>query len=91
MLHSGPRHYTHAVGRLRHQRYVQFERAALPGNGTDAAPCSGSIQWGASGSVLCAHDVELFPSDSYRLALDATSMTSTQMISGDNFLYAGSI
>jgi len=66
-------------------------RASLPGNGTDASPCSGSIQWGASSSVLYADDVESFPSDIYQIAVGPTSMSSALLIPGNDFLYDGPI
>ncbi len=65
--------------------------ATLPGNGTDAAPCSTSIQWGADSTVLYADDDGSFPSDIYHIAVGASSLVSTLMIPGDNFLYSGPI
>jgi hypothetical protein len=66
-------------------------RASLPGRGTDAEPCSSSVQWGANGSVLYADDVGSFPFDIYRIAVDANGMTSSLMIPGDSLMYMGPI
>ncbi len=66
-------------------------RASLPGHGNDAEPCADSIQWGATGSVLYADDMNAFPSNVYRIDVAAAAMTSSLMIAGMDFLYAGPI
>jgi hypothetical protein len=65
--------------------------AELPGNGWDTAPCVGSIQWGATSSVLYTDDIGAFPGNLYRVAVDAHGMSSSVMVRGSDFLYMGPI